>query len=91
VQLRAENELRAAFRAMGAVSPATARAGNDLVVPKAAFDSLLRKGAIREGAPGTYYLYQHQAAPRQLAQKLLFWTVVILLPIGIIELCSGAR
>ncbi len=87
---RAENELIAALRVMGAVSPATARPGKDLVVDKSAFDDLLRRGVIREGSPGTYYLYESETSSyyRTVVVNLFFWIGVILLPIGIIEMCS---
>jgi hypothetical protein len=51
VQRRAENELRAAFRARGAVSPPTALPGKDLVVDKNAFDELLGRSVTRVVSP----------------------------------------
>ena len=90
IRRRTENELRTGLRVMGAISPATARPGKDLVVDKTAFDNLLRRGVIREGAPGTYYLHETRTEPRAVVLHLLFWIVVILLPIGIMQFCSGA-
>ena len=90
LQPRAESELRAAFRALGAVTPVSARPGKDLPRDTAAFDGLLRRGVIREGAPGTFYLYELQPVPIQLARRLLFWAVLILTPIAIIQFCSGS-
>jgi len=90
VQRCAETQLRAALRVRGAVSPATALPGKDLVVDKSAFDELLRRGVIREGAPGTYYLYEtERTGPGRRVVQLLFWLAVILLPMGIIQFCPG--
>jgi hypothetical protein len=90
VRRRAENDLCTALRVMGAVSPATSRPGKDLVVDKSAFENLLRRGIIREGSPGTYYLYESETRTyyRTVVVNLFFWIGVILLPIGIIEMCS---
>ena len=89
--LGAENEIRAAFREIGAVSSGTARAGKDLPPHSPAFDALLRRGVIREGAPGTFYLYEPPRGPRRWALRLIFWAVVILTPVLIIQYCAGAR
>lgn len=89
--LGAENEIRAAFRAIGAVSPATARPDKDLPPRSPAFDALLRRGVIREGAPGTFYLYEPPRAPSRWALRLIFWAVVIFTPVLIIQYCAGAR
>jgi hypothetical protein len=89
--LGAENEIRAAFRAIGAVSPDTARAGKDLPQRSPAFDTLLGGGVIREGAPGTFYLYESPRGPRRWAFKLIFWAVVIFTPVLIIQYCARVR
>jgi len=91
LQLGAQNELRAAFRALGAVTPATARQGKDLPTETASFNNLLRRGIIREGAPGMFYLYEPQRAPGYLVRRLLFWIVVIFAPIVIIQFCPGSH
>jgi len=90
LQLRAERELRTAFRALNAVTPASARPGKDLPLDTASFDDLLRRGVIREGAPGTFYLYEPQPVPIFLARRLIFWAVLILTPVAIIQFCSGS-
>jgi hypothetical protein len=88
---RAENELRAAFRALGAVTPANARPGKEFpVVDAAIFDNLLRRGVIREGAPGTFYLYEPPPNPHRWFPRVLFWIAVIALPVGIIQFCPGS-
>ncbi len=91
VQHRKENELRVMFRAQGAVSPATARSAKDLpAVDAASFDKLLRAGVIREGAPGTYYLYEPTRPVFHLVRRAFFFAVIILLPVGIIQFCGSA-
>jgi hypothetical protein len=89
--LRAENDLRAAFRALGAVTPATARPGKDLPLETASFKNLLHRGVIREGAPGTFYLYEPRRAPGLWIRQVVFWIVVVILPVAIIQFCSGSR
>jgi hypothetical protein len=86
----AQRELRAAFRARGAVTPAKALSGKELARDTPAFKSLLRSGVIREGAPGTFYLYEAELTPglSRLVRTLLFWLIVILTPIAIIQ-CPG--
>jgi hypothetical protein len=91
LQLGAQNELRAAFRALGAVTPSTARPAKDLPTETASFNILLRRGVIREGAPGMFYLYEPQRAPGYLVRQLLFWIVVIITPIAIIQFCPGSH
>lgn len=86
----AQRELRAAFRARGAVIPAKALPGKELARDTAAFKSLLRWGVIREGAPGTFYLYEPTPRPHRWAVMLAFWIVVILTPVAIIQ-CPGAH
>jgi hypothetical protein len=88
--LRAENELRAAFRAFGAVTPATARPGKDLPLETVSFKNLLHRGVIREGAPGTFYLYEHQRASGFWIRQVLFWIVIVILPVAIIQFCPGS-
>lgn len=88
VRLRAENELRATFRALGAVTPANARPGREFpLVDSATFDELLRRGEIREGAPGTFYLYESSPRPGigRLAFMFFFWLALILIPVGILQ------
>jgi hypothetical protein len=87
-QLREQNDLRAAFRAMGAVSPEKARPARDFPRDSAAFEQLLRRGAIREATPGTFYLYERPASPLRTIKLMLFWIIVIILPVAVIQLCA---
>ncbi|MEO8911251.1 MAG: hypothetical protein ABI408_13640 [Gemmatimonadaceae bacterium] len=84
----AQKRLREAFRALGAVSPATARPARDLPLDDPYFATLLRQGAIREGAPGNFYLYEPPSGPSRWPQLILFWLVVIILPVAIIQFCA---
>ena len=91
VRQHGENELRAMFRGLGAVTPANARPGKEFpLVDSATFDRLLRRGVIREGAPGTFYLYEDARAPgiRRLAGMLIFWLAMIGIPVGILQFCG---
>ena len=90
--VRAENDLRAAFRALGAVSPATARTGKDLPLETVAFKNLLHRGVIREGAPGTFYLYDPPPRARGgWVRQLLFWIVIVIFPVAFIQFCGKSR
>jgi hypothetical protein len=86
-----ENELRALFREIGAVSPASARSVKDLQIDASSFDRLVRRGVIREGAPGTFYLYEPAPAPSRWVRQLIFWVFVIIIPIVIIQFCARVR
>jgi hypothetical protein len=86
--VRAEYDLRAAFRALGAVSPGTARTGKDLPLETVAFKNLLHRGVIREGAPGTFYLYEPPRPRGSWIRQLIFWMVLVILPIAIIQFCG---
>lgn len=90
-----ELHLKEVFRSHGAVSAATAAAGKDLPeVDAATFDRLLRSGAIREGAPGTFYLYEKPPAPfsaRRFFSALLFFGLLSLVPMIVLQYCGGPR
>jgi hypothetical protein len=87
---QAQNEVRAAFRAIGAVSPATAKPRSELTAADGkAFDVLLRFGIVREGAPGTFYLYEPPRRPGYWVRQILFWFIVIILPVAIIQSCPS--
>jgi hypothetical protein len=86
------------MRQHGATSPATALRDRDLPrVSQERFRDLLDRGILREGAPGTFYLYDHAVPPstatvrssafpaRALLKSVLFWLVVILIPVIIIQ------
>ena len=87
LQLGAENEVRDAFRAIGAVTPATARPRKDMTLDNASFDDLLRRGVIREGAPETFYLYQPPPERTLWAVRVIVWMALILTPVALIQYC----
>lgn len=82
------------MRALGAVSPATARPLRELPdAVRARLDRLVYSGLIREGAPGTYYLFDVPRLPvprSQVLRAVLFWFLVIIIPILVIQF-SGRR
>jgi hypothetical protein len=90
--LREENEIRAAFRVLGAVTPATALSGKDLKLDPTSFQRLLHHGVIREGAPGTFYLYEDERprGPGIWIRQILFWLAVVILPVALIQYCPGS-
>lgn len=91
-----------AMQAMGATSPRRACRTSDLPLEvRGRLTELLDRGIVREGAPGSYYLYvsapgvsrASQRQPfrwRRLILTLLLWLVLILLPVIFIQL-RGAR
>lgn len=79
------------MRQIGAVSPATARPTRALppaVVGR--LDELVERGIVREGAPGTYYLFQATTRRgfswRRFVLTILLWLLLILLPVAFVEL-----
>lgn len=87
--------VEAAFRDAGATSPAHAQPLTALPpLPPAALDRLVAAGRIREGAPGTFYLYAPSggtaAARRRIVLTLVFWLAVMLIPLLLLEF-TGAR
>ncbi|HWP69997.1 MAG TPA: hypothetical protein VNM36_02810 [Gemmatimonadaceae bacterium] len=48
-------------------------------------------GVVREGAPGTFYLYEVTAAPwtpGRVMGAVLFWLLVIIVPVVILQLSN---
>ena len=88
-RVRRPGEICAALIAVGAVSPGTARARADFpLLDDGVFDALVRQGAIREAAPGTFYVFQPEAQShdwRRLLKVLLFWLVMLLIPVLLIQ------
>lgn len=87
----------AKLRAADAVSPASARSLADLRCKEdAGWQSLLDEGRIREGTPGTFYLYErapsalHNGNPSRarFAKTFVFWVLILLIPILLIQLSS---
>lgn len=83
-----------AFRDAGAVSPATARPLAELPrIDAAILEALVRRGHVREGAPGTFYAFAPPArggAAARWAARLLFWAVIALLPWLMLRVQGGA-
>ena len=82
------------MRRVGATSPASACSDRDLPrLSRERLGILLDSGVLREGAPGTYYLYENAhparvalplsrpAPARGLVPRLIFWLIMILLPV----------
>lgn len=92
-RLDRDRSIREAFVARGAVSAGGARPLSDFPsIPPERFAELLDRGVIREGAPGTYYLYVRQPsarATRQFVMSLLFWILVLLIPVAVIQFSAG--
>jgi hypothetical protein len=81
------------FERAGATSPVAARPLGSLGEPDdAALRACLDDGTVREGAPGTFYLYVRPTAPgrdrARVARTIIFWILVLLLPIALIQLLS---
>jgi hypothetical protein len=87
------------MRRLGATSPATACADRDLPrLTRERFRELLDHGILREAAPGTFYLYERAitatvampmpraVSSRRLLVRVLFWLLVILVPVLFIQL-----
>jgi hypothetical protein len=85
LQLHNEGEIRGAFKAKGAVGPGNAQPGKYLGSESQAFKNLLRRGAIREGPPGSFYLYDYGPVRNRIIKQALFWLFIILLPLLIIQ------
>jgi hypothetical protein len=84
-----QRRVRTAMRDAGALSPATAVPREAL--PSAVlkeFDRYVYAGAIREAAPNTFYFYDAPApklSPRRIAWAMLFWLLVIAIPVLVIQ------
>ena len=85
------------LRSAGAVSPSSARSMSDLrCKTDASWQSLVDEGLVREGPPGTFYLYERPALAgaasgpqwKRLAKIFVFWIFILLLPIILIQFGS---
>ena len=81
-----------AMREVGAISPSTARPlsllPDDVRID---LERLVQSGLVREGAPGTFYLYAPVTPPwnaARVAKVVLFWFLVIIIPVAILELSN---
>lgn len=75
-----------AMRDVGAVSPATALKASQLPeLVREHLDYYVTLGVVREGAPGTFYLFVAPPPPawsiRRIGLLLLFWLLVIIVPV----------
>lgn len=79
-----------AFRDIGAVSPVSARPLAELpeLDPKILAE-LLERGTVREAAPGAFYVFAGQAKRRPLVLTLLFWLLLLAVPIAVIQFHWG--
>lgn len=93
VTVTQQRKVRDAMREVGAVSPATARPAREL--PPLVRDQLdwwVNAGVVREGAAGTYYYFEPKplrAVPKAAVRAILFWLLVVLIPVAIIYLSGG--
>jgi hypothetical protein len=82
-------EICAALIAAGAVSPTGAKALAAFpLIDAQVFDSLVRRGVIREGAPGTFYVYQPDSGSNptgRLIKTFVFWLLILAIPILLIQ------
>ena len=82
-------EICAAFMAAGAVSPAGAKPITEFpLIDAGVFESLVRRGVIREGAPGTFYVYEtaSDVSPQgRLMKTMLFWLIILAIPLLLIQ------
>lgn len=91
VRRRGDDQVRAAFRDLGAVTPANARPRKEFpAFDTRTFDRLLRRGVIREGAPGAFYLYQPPPLPKRWGLRILIAIAVLGLPLAILQFCPGS-
>lgn len=91
LQLHNVSEIRGAFKAKGAVGAVNAQPGKYLGEGTPAFESLLRSGVIREGAPGSFYMYERGPVANRFLKQALFWIFIILLPILIIRFSGPGK
>ncbi len=82
-----------AMREVGAISPATARRARHLPeIVQTGLERYVHTGVVREGAPGTFYLFEGKAQPMtpgQLVKLASFWLLVILMPVIILQLANS--
>jgi hypothetical protein len=82
-----------AMRDVGAISPASARKASQL--PELVRENLeyyVTLGVVREGPPGTFYLFVAPPPPAWSARRtilaVLFWLLVIIVPVFILWLSN---
>ena len=81
------------MREVGAISPATARPLT--LLPDAVrlqLERLVQSGLVREGAPGTYYLFLPEPEPwtaSRIVKAAIFWFLVVIIPVVILQLSNS--
>lgn len=77
-----------AMRELGAISPATARHALELPPElRRDLERYVNEGLIREGSPGTFYLFLPARLPvsrANVVRTLSFWVIVLLLPLALL-------
>lgn len=75
------------FREVGATSAATARAPETLPpIDPQVMRRLVDAGRLREGAPGTFYLYERaRRGGWSIVLRVLLWLALLLVPILMIQ------
>ena len=81
------------MRELGATSPATARPFELLPDDvRTQLERLVQSGLVREGAPGTYYLFQPESLPwtaGRILKAALFLFLVVIIPVVILQLSNS--
>jgi hypothetical protein len=81
-----------AMREVGAISPATARPMGLLPDDvRLDLDRYVQSGLVREGAPGTFYLFAPATPPwtaARVVKAVLFWLLVVIVPVVILQLSN---
>lgn len=82
-----------AMHGVGATSPASARKASQLPeVVRERLEHSVTLGVVREGAPGTFYLFIATPPPewsaRRLVLAILFWLLGIIVPVAILWLSN---
>ena len=83
-----------AFERAGALSPTTARSLGELDrMDDDVLRALVDEGTVREGAPGTFYLFARElprapASPGRIVSTIVFWLVILLLPVAVLQVLN---
>ena len=82
-----------AMRGVGAISPASARKASQLPeLVRENLDYYVTLGVVREGAPGTFYLFEAPPPPawsrRRVGLAVLYWLIVVIVPVLILWLSN---
>lgn len=76
------------------MSPSTAIPREQLPEPvRLGLPQYVFSGVVREGAPGTFYYFEQKPllpTRSQVVRAVLFWLVIIIIPVIIIQLSGGS-